>query len=188
MELRDDMTPFEAVNFFFHKAAEIDHLSDAAVAVLTGTYRELRVQVPVRRDDGSLDVFHGYRIQHNGARGPYKGGTRYHPTANLDEVRALASLIRGSMGEGRMSGWLRRWWPAIAAHVAVIALWHVAAGGSSKTVSLQHASGSSRAPARRPLSECAVSSSRRPCLRVRTETIFRKRRSSPPRSLCAHER
>lgn len=93
MELRDDMTPFEAVNFFFHKAAEIDHLSDAAVAVLTGTYRELRVQVPVRRDDGSLDVFHGYRIQHNGARGPYKGGTRYHPTANLDEVRALASLM-----------------------------------------------------------------------------------------------
>lgn len=93
MELRDDMTPFEAVNFFFHKAAEIDHLSDAAIAVLTGTYRELRVQVPVRRDDGSLDVFHGYRIQHNGARGPYKGGTRYHPTANLDEVRALASLM-----------------------------------------------------------------------------------------------
>ena len=93
MELRDDMTPFEAVNYFFHKAAEIDHLSDAAVAVLTGTFRELRVQVPVRRDDGSLDVFVGYRIQHNGARGPYKGGTRYHPTANLDEIRALASLM-----------------------------------------------------------------------------------------------
>jgi glutamate dehydrogenase (NAD(P)+) len=93
MELRDDMTPFEAVNYFFHKAAEIDHLTDAAIAVLTGTYRELRVQVPVRRDDGSLDVFVGYRIQHNGARGPYKGGTRYHPTANLDEVRALASLM-----------------------------------------------------------------------------------------------
>ena len=93
MELRDDMTPFEAVNYFFHRAAEIDHLSDAAVAVLTGTYRELRVQVPVRRDDGSLDVFVGYRVQHNGARGPYKGGTRYHPTADLDEVRALASLM-----------------------------------------------------------------------------------------------
>ena len=93
MELRDDMTPFEAVNFFFSRAAEINHLSDAAVAVLTGTYRELRVQVPVRRDDGSLDVFVGYRVQHNGARGPYKGGTRYHPTANLDEVRALASLM-----------------------------------------------------------------------------------------------
>ncbi len=93
MELRDDMTPFEAVNYFFHRAAEIDQLSDAAVAVLTGTYREMRVQVPVRRDDGSLSVHVGYRVQHNGARGPYKGGIRYHPTAHLDEVRALASLM-----------------------------------------------------------------------------------------------
>ncbi len=93
MQLHEDMTPFDAVNYFFHRAARINELSDAAVAVLTSTYRELRVQVPVRRDDGSLDVFVGYRVQHNGARGPYKGGTRYHPTANLDEVRALASLM-----------------------------------------------------------------------------------------------
>ena len=93
MQLRDDMTPFDAVNYFFHRAAEIDRLSDAAIAVLTSTYRELQVQVPVRRDDGSLDVLVGYRVQHNGARGPYKGGTRYHPTADLDEVRALASLM-----------------------------------------------------------------------------------------------
>ncbi|MDX1621279.1 MAG: Glu/Leu/Phe/Val dehydrogenase dimerization domain-containing protein [Nitriliruptorales bacterium] len=93
MEIRPDMTPFEAVNFFFHRAADIDHLSDAAIAVLSGTYRELRVQVPVRRDNGELDVYIGYRVQHNGARGPYKGGIRYHPAANLDEVRALASLM-----------------------------------------------------------------------------------------------
>ncbi len=93
MELREDMTPFEAVNYFFLRAAEIDRLSDAAIAVLTSTYRELRVQVPVRRDDGSLSVHIGYRVQHNGARGPYKGGIRYHPSANLDEVRALASLM-----------------------------------------------------------------------------------------------
>ena len=93
MELRDDLSPFEAVNYFFLKAAAIDDLSDAAIAVLGGTYRELRVQVPVRRDDGSLDVFIGYRVQHNGARGPYKGGIRYHPKADLEEVRALASLM-----------------------------------------------------------------------------------------------
>jgi glutamate dehydrogenase (NAD(P)+) len=93
MELREDMTPFEAVNYFFYRAADIDHLSDAAMAVLSSTYRELRVQVPVRRDDGSLSVHVGYRVQHNGARGPYKGGIRYHPSANLDEVRALASLM-----------------------------------------------------------------------------------------------
>jgi glutamate dehydrogenase (NAD(P)+) len=93
MDLRDDMSPFEAVNYFFRRAAEIDQLSDAAIAVLSSTYRELRVQVPLRRDDGSLEVYHGYRIQHNGARGPYKGGIRYHPTADVDEVRALASLM-----------------------------------------------------------------------------------------------
>ncbi len=93
MELREDMTPFESVNYFFQRAAKIDELSDAAVAVLGGTFRELRVQVPVRRDDGSLDVFIGYRVQHNGARGPYKGGVRYHPSADIDEIRALASLM-----------------------------------------------------------------------------------------------
>jgi len=49
--------------------------------------------VPVRLDDGDLIVVRGYRVQHNGARGPYKGGIRYHPTADLNEVRALASLM-----------------------------------------------------------------------------------------------
>ena len=87
------MTPFEAVNHFFLRAAEITHLSDAAIHVLSGTYRELQVQVALRRDNGDLDVLTGYRVQHNGARGPYKGGIRYHPRADLDEVRALASLM-----------------------------------------------------------------------------------------------
>ncbi|MCC5953880.1 MAG: glutamate dehydrogenase [Acidimicrobiia bacterium] len=62
-------------------------------AILTTSYRELSVQVPLRRDDGSLTVAKAYRIHHNGARGPYKGGIRYHERANLDEVRALASLM-----------------------------------------------------------------------------------------------
>ncbi|MBA2385280.1 MAG: glutamate dehydrogenase [Actinobacteria bacterium] len=61
--------------------------------VLRTSYRELRVQVPIRMDDGSLEVFTGYRVQHNAARGPYKGGIRYHPDADLDEVRALAALM-----------------------------------------------------------------------------------------------
>lgn len=93
MDLRSDMTPFEAVNFFFTRAADVNHLGDEAVAVLSGTYRELRVQVPVRRDSGALEVYSGYRVQHNGARGPYKGGIRYHPSADLEEVRALSSLM-----------------------------------------------------------------------------------------------
>ena len=55
--------------------------------------RELAVEVPLNRDDGSLAVFKGYRIQHNNARGPFKGGIRYHQEVDLDEVRALAALM-----------------------------------------------------------------------------------------------
>ncbi len=89
----EHMGPFEAVNHFFQHAAEIARLSDSTVSVLSGTYRELRVQVPVRHDDGRMQVVYGYRVQHNGARGPYKGGIRFHPEADLEEVRALASLM-----------------------------------------------------------------------------------------------
>ncbi|WP_130651253.1 Glu/Leu/Phe/Val family dehydrogenase [Egicoccus halophilus] len=87
------MTPFEAVNHFFQRAAAIDRLSDEAIDVLSGTFRELRVQIAVRCESGSRNVFYGYRVQHNAARGPYKGGIRFHPDADLEEVRALASLM-----------------------------------------------------------------------------------------------
>jgi glutamate dehydrogenase (NAD(P)+) len=92
-QAHEGMTPFEAVNHFFTRAARINELSDGAIDVLTSSYRELHVQLAVRRDDGSLLVADGYRVQHNGARGPYKGGIRYHPEADLEEVRALASLM-----------------------------------------------------------------------------------------------
>ena len=88
-----ELNPFEAVNYFFNRAADHIGLSDELRDVLTSSYRELTVQVPVRLDDGTLQVFTGYRVQHNGARGPYKGGIRYHPDADIDEVRALASLM-----------------------------------------------------------------------------------------------
>ena len=61
--------------------------------ILRSSYREISVQVPVRMDDGGVYVFMGYRVQHNGARGPYKGGIRFHSSADLDEVRALAALM-----------------------------------------------------------------------------------------------
>ena len=89
----DDMTPFEAATYFFHKSADRLGLDDHRRTILASSYRELAVQIPVRMDDGTIDVFRGYRIQHNGARGPYKGGIRYHPHADLDEVRALAALM-----------------------------------------------------------------------------------------------
>jgi glutamate dehydrogenase (NAD(P)+) len=53
----------------------------------------VQVQVPLRQSDGRIHVYAGYRVQHNGARGPYKGGVRYHPEVDLDEVRALAQLM-----------------------------------------------------------------------------------------------
>ena len=83
----------EAVNQYFTEAATVLDLDPELHAVLTTPYREISVQVPVRLDDGELIVARGYRVQHNGARGPYKGGVRYHPTADLNEVRALASLM-----------------------------------------------------------------------------------------------
>jgi glutamate dehydrogenase (NAD(P)+) len=88
-----ELNPFEAVNFFFDRAADHVGLEDETRAIFRSSYRELTVQVPVRMDDGHLEVFTGYRVQHNAARGPYKGGVRYHPDADLDEVRALASLM-----------------------------------------------------------------------------------------------
>src|SRR2546421_5356553 len=81
------------VNQYFDEAAELIHLADEMYAVLKTPYREIDVQVPVRRESGELLVLRGYRVQHNGARGPYKGGVRYHPATDLEEVRALASLM-----------------------------------------------------------------------------------------------
>ena len=55
--------------------------------------RELTVSVPIEKDNGEIEVYTGYRVQHNSARGPCKGGIRYHPCTNLDEVKALATLM-----------------------------------------------------------------------------------------------
>ncbi|HEY4668390.1 MAG TPA: Glu/Leu/Phe/Val dehydrogenase dimerization domain-containing protein [Tepidiformaceae bacterium] len=68
-------------------------LDQEAVALLSTSWREIRSQLPVRMDNRKLRIFEGYRVQHNGARGPYKGGIRFHPSADLDEVRALAMLM-----------------------------------------------------------------------------------------------
>lgn len=83
--------PFLAQVYQFNRVADMLGLSPAVKRILANPYREVKVQVVLRRDNGSLESFDGYRIQHNGARGPYKGGIKYHPHANLDEVRSLAS-------------------------------------------------------------------------------------------------
>ena len=88
------MTPFQAASYFFDQAAERLETSEAVADILRTPYREIRVQLPLLRDDGQTMLsYTGYRVHHNGARGPYKGGIRYHPQADLDEVRALAALM-----------------------------------------------------------------------------------------------
>ena len=89
----DDMTSFEAVTWFFDQAARHLEIDEELQALMRQPWRELTVEVPIRLDDGKLKVFTGYRVQHNGARGPYKGGVRFHPKADLNEVRALAALM-----------------------------------------------------------------------------------------------
>lgn len=71
-------------------AAKYIDLDQATVDMLSKPKRELQVSFPVKMDNGQVKVFTGYRIQHNDARGPFKGGIRYHPTVDVNEVRALS--------------------------------------------------------------------------------------------------
>jgi glutamate dehydrogenase (NAD(P)+) len=88
-----EVSNFEIVSHYFDVAAERLGLEDDVRAVVRSNYREVQVQVPIRQADGRIHVYSGYRVQHNAARGPYKGGVRYHPEVDLDEVRALAALM-----------------------------------------------------------------------------------------------
>lgn len=85
--------PREIVDRNFELAAERLGLEKEMRTLLKVPFREVRVEVPVKMDDGSLHVFIGYRIQHSGVRGPAKGGLRYHPAVEVDEIRALAEAM-----------------------------------------------------------------------------------------------
>jgi glutamate dehydrogenase (NAD(P)+) len=88
-----EVSNLDIVRHYFDKAADHMGLEDDLRVVFWTPYREVTVQIPVKLSDGKVHVFSGYRIQHNGARGPYKGGIRFHPEVDVDEVRALASLM-----------------------------------------------------------------------------------------------
>jgi len=90
---RAEVTNLEIVHHYFNQAADLLGLPDDVRTVFWEPYREVTVQIPIKLSDGKVHVFSGYRIQHNGARGPYKGGVRFHPEVDVDEVRALASLM-----------------------------------------------------------------------------------------------
>jgi glutamate dehydrogenase (NAD(P)+) len=90
---RAEVSNYEIVTHYFDQAAERLEIPDDVAAVLKSSYREVQVQIPIRRQDGKIHVYSGFRVQHNGARGPYKGGVRFHPEVDLDEIRALAALM-----------------------------------------------------------------------------------------------
>jgi glutamate dehydrogenase (NAD(P)+) len=88
-----EMSNLDIVRFYFDRATERLAIPEDIRVVFWEPYREVTVQIPIKLADGKTHVFSGYRIQHNGARGPYKGGIRFHPEVDIDEVRALASLM-----------------------------------------------------------------------------------------------
>ena len=83
-------TSFENAIKQLEKAAQVINLDNKVFQLLKTPDRILQVKVPVKMDDDSLKIFEGYRVQHNNWAGPYKGGLRYYPTVDLDEVKALA--------------------------------------------------------------------------------------------------
>jgi len=87
------MSTVEATHRFFDEAARALDLAPALERLLLTPLREVQVQVAFERDDGTVATFLGYRVQHDNARGPMKGGLRYHPEVSPDEVRSLASLM-----------------------------------------------------------------------------------------------
>jgi glutamate dehydrogenase (NAD(P)+) len=88
-----EQNPFESMMSRFDRAAQLLELDPDLYAVLRVPNRELKVYIPTRMDSGRIQVFEGYRVQHNFARGPAKGGIRYAPVVSLDEVRALAAWM-----------------------------------------------------------------------------------------------
>ncbi len=89
----NELNPFTIAQRQFDEAAEILGLDEATREFLRWPMREFHFQIPVRMDDGSVRIFRGFRVQYNDARGPAKGGIRFHPNETIDTVRALAAWM-----------------------------------------------------------------------------------------------
>ncbi len=87
------MNSFEATNLYFGRAAKIMQLSTSIIRLFETPQREVKVGLTIELDNGDVRTFQGYRVQHDNSRGPWKGGLRYHPHVDPDEVKALASLM-----------------------------------------------------------------------------------------------
>lgn len=91
--MTEELNPFKIAQAQFDEAAEILELEQPMRDFLRWPRREYKFTIPVKMDDGSTKVFHGYRVQYNDARGPNKGGLRWHPEETIDTVRALAAWM-----------------------------------------------------------------------------------------------
>ena len=91
--MKENLNPYVISQVQFDQAADHLKLEAGLREVLRRPKRQMIVSIPTKMDDGSLKVFEGYRVQHNIARGPAKGGIRYHPNVSLDEVKALAAWM-----------------------------------------------------------------------------------------------
>ena len=86
-------TVYDSVKMQFNKAADLMNLDENLRKILSQTQSEIVVHFPVKMDNGKIEMFTGYRVQHNNVLGPYKGGLRFHPNVDIDEVRALATWM-----------------------------------------------------------------------------------------------
>ena len=93
MAPEETINPFKIAQQQLDEAAEVLQLDQATHDLLRWPLRELHVTLPVKMDDGTTKVFQGFRVQYNDARGPTKGGIRYHPSETIDTVRALAAWM-----------------------------------------------------------------------------------------------
>ena len=93
MTQKEKKSVYKNVEMQFNNASDLISLDSNVRKILSKTTNEIIVNFPVKLDDGRIEIFTGYRIQHNNALGPYKGGLRFHPNVNIDEVRALATWM-----------------------------------------------------------------------------------------------
>ncbi len=90
---KEEYNPYLELLSIIDQAGKNLGLEEDDYKILKRPERELKVSIPIEKDDGSIEVFDGYRVQHSNSRGPYKGGVRYHPAVDIDEVRALAGWM-----------------------------------------------------------------------------------------------
>jgi len=92
-EISKKASVYDNVTYQFNKSSDLMKLDPEIRKILSKTTNEIIIHFPVKMDDGCIEMFTGYRVQHNNALGPYKGGLRYHPAVDIDEVRALATWM-----------------------------------------------------------------------------------------------